>query len=120
MIGYRKLLAAGAAAVLGAALVAKFGDVPPGALTLLQTLFGAFVVGNAIENVVEARAAEPRAPDGAEQIAGILADMGRKASTQEAALDRVEQALAAQAQATSQNQQALAFIIERAFGAKKE
>jgi hypothetical protein len=62
-IGGRKVLVAASVTLLGVGAVFVKGDVPPGFLTLLQTIFAAFVVGNGIEHAssayVEAKTGTP-------------------------------------------------------------
>lgn len=50
----RKIIAAAITLIVGIGATYFKGDVPPGLLTLLQTLFGAFVLGNSVEHVSNA------------------------------------------------------------------
>jgi hypothetical protein len=65
-IGGRKVVVALITLALGIGAVFLRGDIPPGLLTLMQTLFGAFVAGNMFEYASEAyttvKSAAPTAP----------------------------------------------------------
>lgn len=50
MVGLRKIITAFILLLVGLGIVIYKGDIPPNFLTLLQTIFGAFVVGNAFEH----------------------------------------------------------------------
>lgn len=51
LYGSRKIIANGVALAIGVGAVALKGDIPPGFLTLLQTVLGAFTLGNIGEHM---------------------------------------------------------------------
>lgn len=60
-LGGRKLLAGAVILLVGLGITIGLGDIPANLLSLLQVVFGAFVLGNGIEHVAGAVKREPEA-----------------------------------------------------------
>lgn len=111
-IGGRKAAAAIGVVGVGVAAVLIKGDIPSGFLSLLQTVFAAFVAGNAIEHAAVAyRDVNGNGvPDEQEEAQPIL----------EAAppVDEVKESLVRLEDGVAKVQEALAFIMQKVFGPK--
>ncbi len=103
--GSRKIIITFVTMAAGIGAVALKGDVPTNFLTLLQTLAGAFVVGNGVEHA--ARAMKKDASAGAPLVVDVpgvgtaLGQLEDQASTLEAISNGVQT-----------SNQALAFLVE--------
>ncbi len=102
--GGRKALATFAMLLIGAGCVWLKGDVTPGFLTLMQTLFGGFVLGNGVDHFMETKKAQ------------VLPTPTPDPTIIEAkqSIDRLVSGSEAQAQTLQTLTQAVSYIITRA------
>jgi hypothetical protein len=100
-IGGRKMVAVLVCVVIGVAAVFIKGDVPANFLSLVEFLFGAFVVGNGVEHAAGAYSAansDGPMPDNSDVLAR---------------LNGLEEHLGATQQGVATVQQTLSFIIQK-------
>lgn len=114
-VGGRKVALTLVMAAVGLGLTFYKGDIPPGLLAFMQTIFGAFVVGNVFEHIADAsvkRKQPQQAPaaDNSADFAYIGSEID--ALKQEVASQKDGIAQANQSLATVQ--QAISFIIDKA------
>lgn len=113
-IGGRKVVAAIVTIGVGLTVVLMRGDLPANLLTLLQTVFGAFVVGNGIEHVTDA--VQAKADTAAAQPSVVAAP---DTSDLEAKLEDLHTQNAALQGAVAKVQETLVAIVQRVFGQPK-
>jgi hypothetical protein len=117
-LGGRKVVVALAVLLLCIGVVAVKGDVPPGLVSMLQFLFGSFVVGNVGEHAAAAYAAA-KAPDEAAPAApaadysGDFVHLNQQLGTVKTQLDGVERVSTAILDATNTSQKGVAYIVSR-------
>lgn len=113
-IGGRKIVAALVILAVGVAVVIMKGDIPANLLSLLQVVFGAFVIGNGVEHVANAVTARAEAAQVAPQEAAPVVDHTPFLDAVTSRLDALEAATAQSNQGIGLANQALEFIINRA------
>lgn len=102
LVGQRKLLVCLLMLAGAVLMIVLKGDVPPGALSLMQTLFAAFIVGNAFEHWAGSK--EEPSPPPADTSPALLAS-----------IEELKQQGSDTQHALSQTQETLLAFIRRAF-----
>jgi hypothetical protein len=112
-MGGRKLVAALVILLVGVGVVALKGDIPANMLALLQTLFGALVLGNAVEHAAAAHVEAKKAAVVATEQPPVVDTIEELHAELSAKLDAQAEATASTAQGVS----ALLQYVHRATGA---
>lgn len=114
-VGGRKVALTLIMAAIGIGLVFYMGDIPAGLLALMQTIFGAFVVGNAFEHMSNAAVKRkqpveiPQVDNSVdfEYLSSKIDELNKQVEQQKMGVAQANQSLATV-------QQALSFIIDKA------
>lgn len=116
-IGGRKLVAAAVVLVVGAGAVILKGDIPPNMLQLLQTLFGALVLGNVAEHAGRAyvQAKEAQAGGSEEDVVDTIEELNASLS---ARMDALEAKANTTLETTAVVQQGVQAIVQIAQGVR--
>lgn len=114
-VGGRKLVLTIIMAAIGIGLVFYKGDIPAGLLALMQTIFAAFVVGNAFEHMSNA-AVKRKQPIENTQVdnSADFQYLSSRLDSIEAELEKQKQGIAQANQSLATIQQAIGFIIDKA------
>ena len=109
-VGGRKVLVTLIMAGVGLALTFYKGDIPPGLLGLMQTIFGAFVVGNVFEHIADASVKRKQAT----QVQAETKDYQQDFVYLSSKLEALEASSAQNSSALASLQKAVTVIIDKA------